>query len=114
MPVVAGQQGDRFHIIPGKAEDFTVENDILGMELVILLVDKRANIMQKGGNLQQKPVMLGKAVQYLNLLLHLHAQARHMLAVSFVRLVPVRQNPGEMENLRLQIPRMLFRTYQAA
>ena len=100
MPVVAGQQGDRFHIIPGKAEDFTVENDILGMELVILLVDERANLMQNGGHFQQQPVMFGKAVQVLKLVKHFHAQARHMLAVSFVRLVPVR--------------RMLFRTYQAA
>lgn len=56
--------------------------------------------------------MFGKAVQVLKLVKHFHAQARHMLAVSFVRLVPVRQNPGEMENLRLQIPRMLFRTYR--
>lgn len=74
------------------------------MELVILLVDERANLMQNGGHFQQQPVMFGKAVQVLKLVKHFHAQARHMLAVPFVRLVPVRQNPGEMENLRLQIP----------
>ena len=46
--------------------------------------------MQDGGHLQQQPVVLGKAVQVLELVKHFHAQARHMLAVPLVRLVPVR------------------------
>ena len=70
--------------------------------------------MQDGGHLQQQSVVLGKAVQVLELVKHFHAQARHMLAVPLVRLVPVRQNPGEVEHLRLQVPRMLFRPDQAA
>ena len=49
MPVVAGQQSHGFHVVTRKAKNFTVQNDVLGMKLVVLLADERPYFMEDGG-----------------------------------------------------------------